>query len=460
MWRYLALRKLGVIFAETFFLVCCGLAGYFFRFFEFPISPAERYSIIGKALLIAVVFQLSLHLNDIYSFQGARLSMKFLRRLLQAVTLAVLVIFALFYIIPNLTIGRGIFAYSLILSSLFIFFWHTTLCFYLRVRQPHINLLVLGTNDLVCDTVRKIHEHPELGIKVIGFVDDDFSSAGTAIAKDQVIGTYEDFPQIVKTHRVNHIIVGLNDNRGKLPVKDLLDFKTRGVAIEDATAFYERITGKIPVENLKPSWLIFNSGFAVSRSVFLRKRIISTLFSAVLLILTSPILLLAMLLIKLDSKGPVFYRQQRIGRNGRVFTLVKFRSMYQDAEERTGPVWSTQGGDSRVTSIGRLLRRTRVDELPQIYNVLRGDMDMVGPRPERPFFVEQLSAEVPYYPLRHVVKPGITGWAQINYGYANTVEHTVEKLQYDLFYIKNMSWVLDAMIVFETVKTVLVRKGS
>ena len=460
MLRYLALRKLGVIFAETFFLVCCGLAGYFFRFFEFPESSSARYSIIGRALLIAVIFQLSLHLNDIYSFQGARLSMKFLRRLLQAVTLAVLVIFALFYLIPNLTIGRGIFAYSLILSSLFIFFWHTTLCFYLRLRQPHINLLILGTNDLVRDTVRKIYEHPELGIKTIGFVDDDPSLVGTDIVNQQVIGTYEDLPQLVNTYGINQIIVGLNDNRGKLPIKDLLDFKTGGIAIEDATAFYERITGKIPVENLKPSWLVFNSGFDVSRSVFLRKRIISTLFSAVLLILTSPILLLAMLLIKLDSQGPIFYRQKRIGRNGRTFTLVKFRSMYQDAEKGTGPVWSTQDGDSRVTRVGRLLRRTRVDELPQIYNVLRGDMDMVGPRPERPFFVEQLSAEVPYYPLRHVVKPGITGWAQINYGYANTLEHTIEKLQYDLFYIKNMSLLLDAMIVFETFKTVLVRKGS
>ena len=460
MWRYLALRKFGVIFAETIFLVCCGLAGYFFRFFEFPASSAGRYSIIGKALLIAVIFQLSLHLNDIYSFQGARLSMKFLRRLLQAVTLAVLVICALFYIIPNLTIGRGIFAYSLILSSLFIFFWHTTLCFYLRVRQPHINLLILGTNDLVRDTARKIHEHPELGIKVIGFVEDNSSLVGTYIVNQQVIGTYEDLPQLVKTYGVNQIIVGLNDNRGKLPIKELLDFKTRGIAIEDATAFYERITGKIPVENLKPSWLVFNSGFDVSKGVFLRKRIISTLFSAILLVLTSPILLLAMLMIKLDSKGPIFYRQKRIGRNGRIFTLVKFRSMHQDAEKGTGPVWSAQDGDSRVTRVGRLLRRTRVDELPQIYNVLRGDMDMVGPRPERPFFVEQLSAEVPYYPLRHVVKPGITGWAQINYGYANTLEHTIEKLQYDLFYIKNMSWVLDAMIVFETVKTVLVRKGS
>jgi sugar transferase (PEP-CTERM system associated) len=460
MWRYLALRKLGVVFAETVLLVGCGLAGYVFRFFELLTIPSERYAAVGKSLLIAVIFQLSLHLNDIYRFQGVRLSTEFIRRLVQAVAIAVLIIWALFYLIPSLFVGRGVFAYTLILSSLFIFFWHTTLCLYLRTRQPHVNLLVLGTSDLACDTVSEIQRHPEMGVKVIGFVDDAPSIIGASLAGHKVIGTYADFPQLVEKHDVNQIIVGLKDSRGKLPIKDLLGFKTKGMAIEDVTAFYERITGKIPVENLKPSWLIFNRGFDITEDIFLRKRITSILFSAVLLILTSPILLLSMILVKLDSKGPVFYKQPRVGQNGRVFTLVKFRSMHQDAEKETGPVWSTQGGDSRVTRIGRILRRTRIDELPQIYNVFRGDMNMVGPRPERPFFVEQLSEEITYYPLRHVVKPGITGWAQINYQYSSTLEQAIEKLQYDLFYIKNMSLILDTVIVFETIKTVLIRKGS
>jgi len=171
-------------------------------------------------------------------------------------------------------------------------------------------------------------------------------------------------------------------------------------------------------------------------------------------------MLLAAIFIKLDSKGPVFYKQERVGQNGRVFWLVKFRSMRQDAEKDTGPVWSTPGGDNRVTRVGRFLRRTRIDELPQIYNILRGDMDMVGPRPERPIFVDQFYEEIPYYPIRHVVRPGVTGWAQVNYGYASKKEQTIEKLQYDLFYIKNISLALDIMIIFETIKTVLVRKGS
>jgi exopolysaccharide biosynthesis polyprenyl glycosylphosphotransferase len=190
-----------------------------------------------------------------------------------------------------------------------------------------------------------------------------------------------------------------------------------------------------------------------------KKRIFSLLFSSILLILFLPVILLFMLLIKLDSKGPIFYKQERVGQDGRTFMLVKFRSMKKDAEKETGPVWA-QDSDSRITRIGRLMRTMRLDELPQLYNIFRGDMSLVGPRPERPHFVQQLSESIPYYPLRHAVKPGITGWAQVSYGYGNTIDHAVEKLQYDLFYIKNMSWMLDALIVLETVKTVLVRKGS
>ena len=244
-----------------------------------------------------------------------------------------------------------------------------------------------------------------------------------------------------------------------MPIEDLLNLKTRGVAVEEATGLYERITGKIALENLKPSWMIFNPGFEVSKSMLLRKRLLSLIVSVLLLAIFSPVILLLLLLIKLDSSGPVFHKQERVGQNGRVFTLWKFRSMHRDAERDTGPVWAVEG-DSRVTRIGRFLRRTRLDELPQIYNVLRGDMSLVGPRPERPKFVQELSEQIPYYHLRHAVKPGVTGWAQINCEYGNSVKGAVEKLQYDLFYIKNLSMLLDFLVVFETIKTVLVRKGS
>jgi sugar transferase (PEP-CTERM system associated) len=460
MWHYLALRKFGAVFTETLLIAGCVLLGYFARVNAIPSGSPDRYKLLGKAFLIAILFQIVLHLYDVYRFRGSRLSREFVIRLLQALVMGSCALTILFFTIPSLSIDRGAFAFGLIFGSAFIVLWHTMLRLYLGARAPHTNLLVLGTGNLAREAVREILRHPELGIKVIGFVDEDPNLVGVSIVNPKVVGLYQDLPHLVAKHNIDRIVVGLQDRRGKLPIKELLDFKTRGIAIEDATTFYERVAGKIPIENLKPSWLVFNSGFAVSKRILTEKRIFSLIVSFVLLLVTSPVLILAMILVKLDSKGPIFYKQERVGQDGRSFMLVKFRSMRQDAEKNTGPVWSSGLADNRVTRVGRLLRRTRIDELPQFYNVLCGDMSLVGPRPERPHFVQQLSEEIPYYPLRHVIKPGITGWAQINYGYACTLEHTVEKLQYDLFYIKNMSWILDVLIVFETVKTVLVKKGS
>ena len=459
MWRYLALRKLGVVFAETLLLMWCVLGGYYLRLHESPFAKNEPHRIIPKAILIAVIFQLFLHLNDIYGFRKARPSKEYAIRICQALGMATITLCVLFFIAPDATIGRGVFGYSLFLSCTFLVLWHTFLRLYLGVRAPHTNLLVLGTGNLAREAVREILKHPELGISVVGFVDDDPQLVGVSIVNPKVIGLYEDLPRLVANHRVDRIVVGLQDRRGKLPIKELLDFKTRGIAVEDATAFYERVAGKIPIENLKPSGMVFNSGFAVSKRMLLGKRILSLVVSSIMLLLFSPIILLLMILIKLDSKGSVFYKQERVGKDGRTFTLMKFRSMHENAETKTGPVWSSEG-DDRITRIGRIMRRMRLDELPQLYNVFLGDMSMVGPRPERPHFVQQLADAIPFYPLRHIVRPGLTGWAQINYGYASTMDHTIQKLQYDLFYIKNMSWVLDALIILETIKTVLVRRGS
>ena len=459
MWRYLALRKFGVVFTETLLLVWCVLISYLIRMQEFPEASPVRYALILKGLMIAVTFQLAMHLNDVYGFRGSRLSREFVIRIVQSLIIAVCTLCVLFFTISGLRIHRDVFVLGMLICCAFLVVWHTMLRLYLRVRAPHTNLLVLGTGKLAKEAVREILRHPELGIKVVGFIGDDPALVGVSIVNPKVVGTYQDLPRLVADNKVDRIIVGLQDRRGILPIKELLDFKTQGVAIEEAATFYERVVGKIPIENLKPSWLVFNSGFGVSRRMLLEKRIFSILASSILLLLLSPILLLAMILIKLDSRGPIFYRQERVGQNGRTFMLIKFRSMRQDAEHGSGPVWSSEG-DSRVTRLGRILRRTRLDEIPQFYNVFRGDMSLVGPRPERPHFVQQLAEAIDYYPLRHVVKPGITGWAQINYGYANTLEHTIEKLQYDLFYIKNMSWILDVLIVLETIKTVLVKKGS
>ena len=453
------MRKLGAIFVEAMALVLCVLAAHYIRLGAYAPELANWSLLLTRSVAIAVVFQLSLHLNDVYGFRKSRPSKEYAVQLLNALVMAVAILCVLYFVTPNLTLGRGVFVISVVLCSVFLALWHTMLRLYLTSRTPHTNLLVLGTGKLAREAVREVLAHPELGIKVLGFIDDDPKLLGVSIVNPSVIGLYQDLPEIMEKNRVDRIVVGLKDRRGKLPIKELLDIKTRGVAVEDATTFYERVAGKIPIENLQPSWMVFNSGFSVTKRALLEKRVLSLVVSSILLLLTSPLLLLLMVLIKLDSKGPIFYRQERVGQDGKSFTLVKFRSMRADAEAETGPVWAKEN-DDRTTRLGRFMRRMRLDELPQLFNVLRGDMSMVGPRPERPHFVQQLTETIPFYPLRHIVKPGVTGWAQVNYGYANSLDHTVEKLQYDLFYIKNMSWMLDTLCILETVKTVLVKRGS
>jgi exopolysaccharide biosynthesis polyprenyl glycosylphosphotransferase len=240
----------------------------------------------------------------------------------------------------------------------------------------------------------------------------------------------------------------------------LLEMKLNdGVAFDHLASVYEEYTGKIAVENLRPSWFIFSDGFRKSALLITVKRVVDLIVGAIGLVLALPIMAIVALLVKLTSRGPVLYHQARVGQHGRIFTVHKFRSMVADAEADTGAIWAREN-DSRVTPIGGILRRTRLDELPQLWNVLRGDMSLVGPRPERPEFVRSLTDQIPFYGQRHVVRPGLTGWAQVRYTYCATVEDAMEKLQYDLYYIKNMSLALDLFVLFSTVKTFLQRRGA
>ena len=242
-------------------------------------------------------------------------------------------------------------------------------------------------------------------------------------------------------------------------MEELLKLRMDGVKIEEATSWLEKISGKIEIENLYPSWLMFNEGFRRSTVFIVVRRGLSVFISLVGLLLTLPLLPLIILAVKLDSEGPVFYTQTRVGKRGRLFKVVKFRTMRQDAEAANGPQWA-DNDDPRVTRVGRFLRTARLDEIPQLWCVLKGDMAFVGPRPERPEFIELLSKEIPYYGVRHMVRPGITGWAQIKYKYGSTIEDAREKLQYDLYYIKNASIGLDLLIMFQTIKTVLLLRGA
>ena len=456
---YLAFRKLGPILLENLLLVCCILDAAHIRLGP-AFAASDTYPLfIARAFIIALIFQLTLHFRDVYDFRSTATFPQFFSRLGQALLLATGFLTLIYYFLPDLTVGRGVLIISLILVSIFLTVWHTLLRVYVGVRSPRSSILVLGTGRLARELVTEILRRPELGLGVVGFVDDNPSLVGTSVVNPKVLGMSRDLSEIVMANNVDRVVVELQDRRGRLPIHDLLHLKTRGIAIEDATSMYERVCGKIAIENLKPSWMIFNSGFEVSGGMLLQKRLLSLAISLGLLILFAPFMLLIALAIKLDTLGPVFLRQERVGKDGKLFTLWKFRSMIADAEKESGPVWASEN-DPRVTRVGRLLRRARLDELPQLFNVLRGDMSMVGPRPERPHFVRELAEQIPFYHLRHAVKPGITGWAQINYEYGNSVGDAVEKLQYELFYIKNLSLVLDALIVLQTIKIVLFRRGS
>lgn len=258
---------------------------------------------------------------------------------------------------------------------------------------------------------------------------------------------------------IDQVVVALDDQRGQMPMDELLECRMRGIMVHDASAFIERETGKVDLEGLRPSWLVFEDGFRIGRLGQIAKRGLDIAVSASLLILFAPVLLLTALLIKLDSPGPVFYRQTRVGLNGEPYSILKFRSMVQDAEKDGRAQWA-KSGDARVTRVGAIIRKARIDEIPQAINVLKGDMSFVGPRPERPVFVDQLAAEIPYYAERHRVKPGITGWAQINYPYGSSVEDAREKLKYDLYYIKHQSLVFDIVIIMQTVRIVLFAEGA
>jgi sugar transferase (PEP-CTERM system associated) len=412
-----------------------------------------------RALIIAGVTMLCLYFADLYDPRVIAERRELFVRAVQALGGTALILAALYFWFPELIVGRGVFAVSAVLVIALVLGWRIVFEWANRRVGPRERLLLVGTNDSAVRLARELHERRDLAIEVVGFVDADPARVGLPLFNPGVIGTIDDIPAIVRARAVDHVVVSLLDARGKLPMDKLLEMKLDGVSFDHLTSIYEQYTGKIAVDNLRPSWLIFSAGFRKTQLQRFIKRALDIAVAAVGLIVLTPVIALIAVLIKLTSKGPVFYHQQRVGQHGRVFVLHKFRSMQHDAEKDTGAVWA-RSGDQRVTRLGRLLRKTRLDEVPQLWNVLRGHMSVVGPRPERPEFVSSLKRDIPFYGQRHVVRPGLTGWAQVRYTYAASVEDTMEKLQYDLFYIKHMSVSLDLFIMAKTVKTVLMGRGA
>jgi sugar transferase (PEP-CTERM system associated) len=405
-------------------------------------------------ILGATVFVLLLsHWLDLYdsSSMGARWEQAF--RMLLVLGLVALVLSGVGFVFPRLLPGNGSALAGLVILTFALFAWRAAYGW--LVQQPYLRerVYVLGTGARAQRLLNGLRQRSDLGVEVVGWTGNVEGELTRDNVASHLLG-------LARQNGVHRVIVAMLDRRGTLPVEELLNLRLAGVKIEEATSWLEKISGRIEVDQLNPSWLIFGEGFRFSSSgVLLLRRLLSMLVSAVGLLLTLPLLPFIVLAIKLDSSGPVLYHQERVGLGGQHFYCHKFRTMRRDAEADTGATWATDD-DPRITRVGKFLRVSRLDEIPQLWCVLKGDMAFVGPRPERPEFVEWLNQEIPYYGIRHVVRPGITGWAQVQYKYGNTLEDAREKLQYDLFYIKNASLGLDLLIMFQTIKTVALGRGA
>lgn len=411
-----------------------------------------QYGLI-KILAITSLTILCSHYADLYDLQRLHTRGEAYFRLLVLIGTLALLLGGLTYVFPQFLVGNDTFLIGLCILPLAWLSWRWAYGRLICLPNLRERVYLLGAGERAKRLVEAIRARPELGMDVVGWAGAIRNGSMTREALGETL------LKLGENQALDRVIVALADRRAVMPVNELLQLRLRGIKIQDGTSLLENISGKIEVEGLHPSWLIFGQGFRLDFALLAVRRVVSILLSLGMLLIVLPVIPLVALLIRLSSPGPVLYRQKRVGRNGILFNCYKLRTMRADAEADTGATWATDD-DPRITRVGRWLRITRVDEIPQLWNVLRGDMSFVGPRPERPEFVERLSQSIPFYNMRHVIRPGITGWAQINYKYGNSVEDAKEKLEFDVFYIKNMSFGLDLWIVFYTIKTVLLGRGA
>ncbi|HEX8708604.1 MAG TPA: TIGR03013 family XrtA/PEP-CTERM system glycosyltransferase [Pyrinomonadaceae bacterium] len=418
----------------------------------------ERYGFYKAALATAFCLG-TFYLYDLYDFIIMQDRRELVLRLVQALGLAWVALALTFYVFPRVMIGRGVSLIALPLALLLMVGWRLVIHWFLGHPQIGERILIVGSGSMAIELAREALGRPDAGYRIVGFADNDPELLGKSLINPRVVGLTTELGKIVRRENIDRIVVAMGERRGQFPVEQLLHLSLSGnVSIEEGASFYERLTGRVHLDMLRPSWLIFSGRGRQARLNAIVRVAMHRCIALVGAILSLPIALLTALLIKLDSRGPVLYRQERVGRNGRPFMVMKFRSMRTDAE-KDGPVWA-RTTDDRVTRVGRFIRKVRIDEIPQFWNILKGEMNFVGPRPERPHFVSQLAEEIPYYEQRHLIAPGLTGWAQIKYPYGSSIEDARQKLQYDLYYIKNQTLMLDAVILFETVKTILFGRGA
>jgi len=449
---YYPVRTLILLVGEALIVWTSFLLGAVFELHEDSYLVLNYEGGYLKILGVTVLVLLCSHWLDLYDTARLNTKGELYFRLLMVPGVLAFILAGVAYVRPDYLLGSGSSAVGLLILTVALFGWRLGFTWLVQLPILVERVYVLGTGERAQRVVLGLSQNPELGVEIASWT----GKMEGAVTRDSVAAHLMD---IVHKQKVHRVIVAMPDRRGTIPMRELLDLRMQGVKIEEATTWLEKISGKIEVENLSPSWLVFGEGFRRSTAFIMVRRVVSIIISLIGLICALPLFPFIVLAIRLDSEGPVFYTQTRVGKAGRTFKVVKFRTMRQDAEAANGPQWA-DNNDPRVTRIGRFLRFSRLDEIPQLWCVLKGDMAFVGPRPERPEFIEQLSREIPYYGVRHMVRPGITGWAQVKYKYGSTVEDAREKLQYDLYYIKHVSIGLDLLIMFQTIKTVLLRRGA
>ncbi|HUS11630.1 MAG TPA: TIGR03013 family XrtA/PEP-CTERM system glycosyltransferase [Pyrinomonadaceae bacterium] len=411
-----------------------------------------------KAGLATIFCLATFYLFDLYDFIVMHDRRELVLRLVQALGLAWVALALAFYAFPQVMLGRGISLIALPLALSLMVGWRISIHWLLGHPNFGEKILIVGSGSLAVEIAREMLNRPDAGYRIAGFVGTDPELLGKSLINPRVIGLTSELDDVVRREEIDRIIVAMGERRGQLPTAELLQLSLAGtVNIEEGASFYERVTGRVSLNMIRPSWLIFSSRGRHARISGIARNVVHRIVALIGALCSLPIALITGVLIKLDSRGPILYKQERVGKNGGSFTVMKFRSMRTDAE-KAGPVWASLD-DDRTTRVGKIIRKLRIDEIPQFWNILRGDMDFVGPRPERPHFVSQLAEEIPYYEQRHLIAPGLTGWAQIKYPYGASIEDARQKLQYDLYYIKNQSLMLDAIILFETVKIILFGRG-
>jgi sugar transferase (PEP-CTERM system associated) len=458
--QYIPIRKLIFIIGEGL-LVFLAITLTAFLILGRSVGFLDTLLLIWpRVLLVTVITQISLYFNDLYEFKNTDSNLDIAARLVQAVGITSMALAFVYLLWPTMVVGRWIFFISLIALLFFIVSWRFLYNVVIKKKLFTEKAVIIGSGELVKDILHEVKEKRDNNFNIEFLITNINGDSEDERLKDiPIYYGFDHVVDLVKDENVKNIIVAFDEKRGIFPYRQLLECKVKGINIIDGVTFYERITGKLMVEKINPSWFIFSDGFKKSRTSRIIKRVKGLVLSTIMLVLLSPIMLLVAIIIKLDSKGPMLFSQERVGENEEPFILHKFRSMRIDAEAATGPVWA-QKDDPRVTKVGRIIRKLRIDELPQLWNVFKGEMSFVGPRPERKFFVDYLKEKIPYYNERFTVKPGVTGWAQIRYPYGASEKDALEKLKYDLYYIKNMSIAFDFLVIFQTVKTVLLRRGG